>query len=367
MRKLQFALLLLTLLGSFACARSMQSPQNSTPIPVVAQPVLPQTVYYRLEECEHGACRDGIWYLSPSAQQSSGVFHFDYDTVAYEEPMLSLQTFALSPDGNLIAFVEEAGYAGIRRNDYVSISTVTVDGTERSDYIQYGPNMTIQDLTWSPDGTKLAFVIGSSYSASYRSVGVLDIASREVVVFDAMSAFSWSPDSNQLVVSNAFDLPQGLHVAAVDTREVRPLLLTEETSFEGFLHPTWSPDGSEIAYVSATQFEQPDRLFVVDINTLETTELATGQSILELGWSPDSQQLAFSEFLQEEQQSTLYVIDRSTGIQYIVASDVHRGEWTADSKAMLLIPLRCPDNIRWVDLESGVVETLDIRSCIAHW
>jgi len=110
------------------------------------------------------------------------------------------------------------------------------------------------DPAWSPDGRRIAFVRGTGPAFD---LWVMDAdGSNATEVFEE-SFFSfrepaWSPDGSTLAFA-AMDLELGLwQVAVVDTTDLdgRPIFDLRILDFAGTndRHPTWSPDGSEVAF-----------------------------------------------------------------------------------------------------------------------
>jgi dipeptidyl aminopeptidase/acylaminoacyl peptidase len=138
---------------------------------------------------------------------------------------------------------------------------------------------------WSPDGSKLAFVQAETvYVANADGTGAQAIG--------AGSWPSWSPDGTRLAVARydgvaAPQRPQGtlqLNVIDLATLAESPL----SSGSEDVLVPAWSPDGTTIAYATATGLD------VFDTADSTTRELPVprppngGAS-----WSPDGKELAF--------------------------------------------------------------------------
>ena len=166
-----------------------------------------------------------------------------------------------SPDGTKIAFIRLT-------TEYIFDDTdIPVDNSSYGIYIidSGGGNLTqvksgqafINDLTWSPDGTKLAYLQGTDsthagyyYSCSgIRNIYVVDaVADGSARVVEAASGGvdpSWSPDGTKIfyAVNNA-SLDFGIYSIDLETDEVSRLTYDIKPPAD----PEVSPDGSKIAY-----------------------------------------------------------------------------------------------------------------------
>lgn len=151
------------------------------------------------------------------------------------------------------------------------------------------------ELTWSPDGTKLAFSdVGGIYVVSADGSGETRVpgTSRN----DQTPA--WSPDGTKFAMRSLTDrMEGGIAVINIDGSGRRWL-----TNEPGDGRPTWSPDGSKIAYSSA------DDIFVINADGSSKTRLARIEGIEnDPTWSPDGRQIAFRH------NSTISVLDVDGG------------------------------------------------------
>ena len=122
---------------------------------------------------------------------------------------------------------------------------------EPSVVYQAPEGQTIRDLAWSPDGARLAVVVGSPLGAGHvltMSTTGDDVG--EVTHGRVTSAsVAWSPDGHRLV----YDLGRSAHpergqplvVSRVDGSD--PHVITPPHEFA--VAPAWSPDGRLLAYV----------------------------------------------------------------------------------------------------------------------
>ncbi len=118
--------------------------------------------------------------------------------------------------------------------------------------------------TWSPDGTKLAYM---------RSIGevngifVIDLASsQERQISPEGVAPEWSPDGSRL----AFVAPNGLALMHPDGTDVTSLGVRGDC-------PTWSPDGDELAYCAMEgEFTEETDLYVTSVDGSESRQADRG-------------------------------------------------------------------------------------------
>jgi Tol biopolymer transport system component len=161
---------------------------------------------------------------------------------------LFLPTF--SPDGTHIAYFDGMGDWGN------TLRVMNADGSGVRVVIdqEFGH---VNDLAWSPDGSRLAF--HALYGAGIWIVGVDGSGLTEVSQWGA--APRWSPTGRQL----AFQSVSGIWVINADGTGRRQLTF-------GGRDPIWSPDGSRIAYLDEDSLHVAD-LDGTHVRTLGTLEL----------------------------------------------------------------------------------------------
>lgn len=162
-------------------------------------------------------------------------------------------------------------------------------------------------VTWSPDGTQLAFVFGepSVGLLGDMSIYVMDAATEDVRLLTRCPArsgdnrgecdngqdLSWSPDGERLVFSSGFDL------FVVDSRSGELSQITGCTScaYGGRArHPSWAPAGELIAFSGQRSIE-----VVRSDGTGWRTVVGSHQARFDAAngnpveWSPDVTKLAF--------------------------------------------------------------------------
>lgn len=189
-----------------------------------------------------------------------------------------------SPDGSRIAFVQDCRLPG-RLSSCYHIVVANADGTDRLDLTPsdsgkgYSPLDSFVD--WSPDGSKIAYSKpGEIYLVS------TDASNGEFLMEGIMP--DWSPDGTKIAYVKA---GTGIYVANADGSN--PVRLTEGYECD----PDWSPDGERIAYTSG------------ELTYIMNSDGSHKVLLVEDGdnprWSPDGTQIAFDR----EWEWGVYVIN----------------------------------------------------------
>lgn len=195
-------------------------------------------------------------------------------------------------------------------------------------------------LNWSPDSTRLAFVMTEK---DQNDVGVVSadggavtmIATRPV---DEDSPI-WSPSSDRLAFIRRFDNWQGyeIWVSAPDGSAARPIVKetydrgVEEFGFDGNDH--WSPDGKRIAYLSSRTGY--NHIWLVDVDGGEPVELTRGPWVdYSPRWSPSGDRIAFISSREKDLEDRhVWVVNASGGEPVRVSPDgfCANPSWSPDS------------------------------------
>jgi Tol biopolymer transport system component len=237
-----------------------------------------------------------------------------------------------SPDGTRIAFISNPGesipiFPGYppsgRTKARPTLYIMTADGgrKKRISPPLRGPSPEVIDPSWSPDGSRLAFVSkqqihgernSAVYVAGSNGTGLVEV-SRE-----PSWAPAWSRDGERL----AFAAFGGVYTVNIDGSGLRKLVDAKEPQ-----SLAWSPDGTRISYLDSTWSKS--KLYVSAVDGAETRELSRHAG--SPAWSPDGDKLAF------EKDGDIYLIepDGSRLTRLTQGRDFSALEWSPDGTEMV--------------------------------
>ncbi|MGL5226200.1 MAG: Tol-Pal system beta propeller repeat protein TolB [Aeromonas sp.] len=144
---------------------------------------------------------------------------------------------------------------------------------------------------------------------------------------------SWSPDGSKLAYVSFENHKSEIYVQNIYS-QARSLI----TSFNGINGaPEWSPDGRRLAVVLSKD-GQPD-IYVVDIASKQLTRVTNNRTIdTEPTWTPDGQSLLFTS--ERGGKPQIYSVNLSTGVTRRMSweGDSNQGaSVTADGKSMVMV------------------------------
>ena len=154
------------------------------------------------------------------------------------------------------------------------------------------------DPTWSPDGSKIAFVSGV-----YCDIYVMDADGTNQTCLtnnaSPIHAPRWSPDGSRIAyILNG--LSRDIYVIDTDGSNERNLTNNPADDFD----PAWSPDGSKIAFVS--ERDGDGDIYVMNADGSGVVRL-TDAGGSRPTWSPDGSKIAFES--DRDGNPEIYVMD----------------------------------------------------------
>ena len=195
-----------------------------------------------------------------------------------------------SPDGTKIAFSSNNNIKG-----YDDIWVITTDGTN---LVNLTNGLASFFPAWSPDGTKIAFSVPRD-SGSLMDIFVMNADGTNVTNLTADQTGggrlpTWSPDGTRIAYTGA-----DLGLAIMNADGTNPVSLQVDMPSTFFYDPDWSPDGTGIAF-SAVFFESTITskefigVFSINPDGSNLVQL-TGEAARDIRptWSPDGTKIAF--------------------------------------------------------------------------
>ena len=211
-----------------------------------------------------------------------------------------------SPDGSKIAFQSRLR---INTGDkYGDIYVMNADGASIINLTR-SPRYNDESPSWSPDGFKIAFNSALRDDNIYypSRIHVMNADGTNPInlsQYDARGRLAWSSDSSKIAFTCEDPTAPGLdareeilEICVVNADGTNPVRLTHNSVSDS--HPTWSPDGSKIAFASGHGRDSEDfgkDIYVMNAdgtNPVRLTEMPRYAFATNPQWSPDGSKIAF--------------------------------------------------------------------------
>jgi Tol biopolymer transport system component len=255
---------------------------------------------------------------------------------------------AQGPLNGDIVFVREAGHP-------FEVLVAPIDGSSPRVLVADGFEPAV-----SPDGTQVAMILGGERA---RTLAVVPLAGGEprAITPDRVGAVdpSWSPDGSLIAYvrfgheeSRIWTVrPDGSRDQSLDIR-----------GFADIVSPTWSPDGERLAFSASRSPENPLPtwdLFMYDLASEELKNLTTSPEIGEtsVAWSPDGSTLAFERRQGDGPGEIWTMTPEGSGARRLATGDptLFGPTWAPDGTALLASD---GDSVLYVDPNSGSLTKL---------
>jgi TolB protein len=177
---------------------------------------------------------------------------------------------------------------------------------------------------------------------------------------------AWSPDGSQIAfISSRNNESMQIYIMSADGSEVKQIT---DTDLIPLHKPSWSPDGKRIVFDAKNQ-DGFGSISIVDLNSFEITSLVDEASDnLVPNWSPDGKQIAFisNRDGSNEGDFHIYLLDILTNEIHRLTDDIASDtspEWSPDGKYIAFsrdtsarapyICIMSPDGLNLKELLSG--------------
>ena len=208
--------------------------------------------------------------------------------------------------------------------------------------------------SFAPGGRRLAF---RNMDPAHLGLAILDLSSNTVGELTAHTEDSnpaWASDTEQIVFASDKHGDRKWRLYVISPREVRG----EGAEWTFGEHPAWSRDGTRIAYHGCDERGDNCAVWVMQPGGFNSARLTTDPSDTAPTWSPDGTQVAFVSARAGNWE--LYLIDIATGQQIRLT----------DNDAVDIAPIWAPDGkqIAFLSNREGAwaVYILEVKSGQVH-
>jgi len=177
---------------------------------------------------------------------------------------------------------------------------------------------------WSPDGTRIAFLVADA--PSRRTISLLDVSTGVVTPVpspDLVWDFNWSPDGASIATYGRLADETGVYLTDLDSGAMTPFPLPTGEQSRYVLAPAWSPNGECLVLydLQKTEIVRTDGGPIATIPRPNPQTARSEQAV----WSPDGSRLVFAAG-----DEGIYVYDIMAGETSAKLADGAQPHWHPD-------------------------------------
>jgi Tol biopolymer transport system component len=222
-------------------------------------------------------------------------------------------------------------------------------------FIPFLGGISASDVSFSRDGKWIAYVnVPARTLWRSRADG-----SERLQLTNAPSVSAlprWSPDGKQIAYMSAEnEKAWKIFLISADGGTTKPVLPDNPSESD----PTWSPDGARLAFSTGIpDSSKKSTIGIMDMSTRQVSALPGSTGLFSPRWSPDGRYLAALSFEAISKKLLLYDLHSQKWAQWVTDADgVGYPAWTADSRHVQYWTRTAP-SIRRVGLGDSHPETL---------
>ncbi|MGF7233260.1 DPP IV N-terminal domain-containing protein [Arachidicoccus sp.] len=236
-----------------------------------------------------------------------------------------------SPDGKLFAYIKDDNL-WVENRETKQQTQLTTDGEKDFGYATDNAGWTGSDkpiLSWSPDSKKIA-----TFKQDQRKVSNMYLVTTNVGAPKLVSwKYAFPGDSNIIMIHRVIinvDTPKVIFLK-IPPDPHRATLSDDIASSGTFDDVDWSPDGSQLAFVSTSRYHKHEKVRIANANTGDVREIFEEDvpTQYESGWGainwrylPKTNE--FIWFSERDNWGHLYLYDATTGK---VKNKITSGDW----------------------------------------
>jgi WD40 repeat protein len=230
-----------------------------------------------------------------------------------------------SPDGKRLFTIKTVGGWTAGRHEFVNVAQVW--NVETCAPI-LGPFTNVLNISWGPDGKKLAMAIEPTHAAPYLSVRLQNLSSDKVLTFKDQFNPVWSPEGNRLATVS--DTKGMNHVTIWDAESGNPLTavaIPDRTQSSGDYKVAFAPNGRWLAtgrsQTTVSDAASGKQLLIVSGGMAPSTQ----------AWSSDGKRLAIQRN-ESEQRRTVEVWNVERVKKLLMIADPYFRGWSPDGQKL---------------------------------
>jgi hypothetical protein len=222
------------------------------------------------------------------------------------------------------------------------LTSMAADGSGRTALPVFG-----YQAAWAPGGTRLAFMpIGGNCAGStaQRAICLMNADGSGVTALPVsplpLFGLSWSPDGSKIAFTNGADL----FAARVDGSGDVPLVNAVGAAF-----PDWSPDGTRIAFSCTIEPRNVD-ICVINADGTGLVRITTDPADDHRPrWSPDGTKIVFvtTRFGLDAYENAVVAVMNADGSVVTVLANGEAPDWSPDGGRIAFLSQGCDDVSCW--------------------